>query len=99
MVYLNSLKSFLKRSINNIQSISYKFMSKKAPFFREEMNCGKFNNFCTIAGSVPTGSGELTPDKLSKKSVRWNKTSGLHDGGTVDEAGTSDPLGRRGCQA
>jgi alanine dehydrogenase len=48
--------------------------------------------------SVPTGSEELMLDKISKKSVRWNKTSGLHDRGTVDEAGTFDPLGRRGCQ-
>jgi len=54
----------------------------------------------TISKSVPTGSGELTPDKPIKKGERWNKTSGLegHDGGTVDEAGTSNPSGMRGCQ-
>jgi len=62
------------------------------------MNCGKFNNFCTIATSVPTGSGELTPDKPHKSGVRWNKTFGINDKGTVDEAGTSDALARRGCQ-
>jgi len=45
------------------------------------------------------GSGELTPDKPIKKGERWNKTSGLEDdGGTVDEAGTSNPSGMRGCQ-
>jgi len=73
-------------------------MSKKAPTFMEEMNCEMFINLGGRADSIPTGSGELTPDKPYKKDMRWNKTSGLHDGGTVDEAGTSDPLGRRGCQ-
>ena len=39
-------------------------------------------------------------DKPKKKGLRWNKASGLegHDGGTVDEAGTSNPSGMRGCQ-
>jgi hypothetical protein len=50
------------------------------------------------AESAPTGSGELTPDKPHKSGVRWSKNSGLHDGGTVDEAGTSNPSGMRGCQ-
>jgi len=76
----------------------YKDVSKKAPTFREEMNCEMFNNPYNIMKSVPTDSRELTPDKLSKKSVRWSKTSGLYDGGTVDEAGTSNPSGVRGCQ-
>jgi hypothetical protein len=62
------------------------------------MNCEIFNNSNDIIISVPAGSGELTPDKLIKKGVRWSKTSGLYDGGTVDEAGTSNPSGMRGCQ-
>jgi len=33
---------------------------------------------------------------MSSKSVRWNKTSGMHEGTTDDEAGTSDPSGKRG---
>jgi len=75
-------------------------MSKKAPTFREEMNCQpKSLSIQAISKSVPTGSGE-SADKPIKKGVRWNKTSGLegHDGGTVDEAGTSNPSGKRGCQ-
>jgi len=78
--------------------MDYESMSKKAPAFREEMNCEMFTNLGGMEDSIPTGSGELTPDKLSKKSVRWNKTSGLHDGGTVDEAENPDPSGRRGYQ-
>ena len=65
------------------------------------MNCQpKSLSIMTISKSVPTGSGELTPDKPIKKGERRNKTSGLegHDGGTVDEAGTSNPSGIRGCQ-
>jgi len=75
-------------------------MSKKAPTFREEMNCQpKSLSIQAILKSVPTGSGEFTPDKPIKKGVRWNKTPGLKDdGGTVDEAGTSNPSGMRGCQ-
>jgi hypothetical protein len=73
-------------------------MSKKAPTFMEEMNCEMFINLGGRADSIPTSSKELTHNKLSKKSVRWNKTSGLHNRGTVDEAGTSNPLERRGCQ-
>jgi len=73
-------------------------MGKKAPTFREEMNCGKISNSYNIARSVPTGSGELTPDKPHKSGGRWNKTFGINDKGTVYEAGTSHPLGRRGCQ-
>jgi len=42
-------------------------VSKKAPTFREEMNCEKLNNSDNIIKSVPTGSGELTPDKLIKE--------------------------------
>ena len=53
----------------------------------------------TISKSVPAGSGELTPDKPINKGGRRSKTSGLKDdGGTVDEAGTSNPSGMRGCQ-
>jgi hypothetical protein len=73
-------------------------MSKKAPTFREEMNCEKLINSGGTADSAPTGSGELTPDKPHKSGVRWSKTSGVYDGGTVDEAGTSNPSGMRGCQ-
>jgi O-6-methylguanine DNA methyltransferase len=80
------------------QNWLYESMGKKAPTFREEMNCGKISNSYNIARSVPTGSGELTPDKPHKSGVRWNKTIGINDIGTVDEAGTSDTLGRRGCQ-
>jgi len=57
-----------------------------------------FNNPKEIIVPVPMGSGELTPDKPIKKGVRWSKTSRLYDGGTVDEAGTSNPSGMRGCQ-
>jgi len=75
-------------------------ISKKAPTLREEMNCQPRSlSIKTRSKSVPTGSGELTPDKPIKKGERWNKTSGLKDdGGTVDEAGTSNPSGMRGCQ-
>jgi hypothetical protein len=61
------------------------------------MNCEMFTNLGGMEDSVPTGSGELTPDKPHKSGVRWSKTSGMDDGGTVDEAGNSDPLWRRGC--
>jgi len=66
-------------------------MSKKAPTFREEMNCQpKSLSIRMISKSVPTGSGE-SADKPIKKGLRWNKTPGLKwdDGGTVDGAGTS----------
>jgi len=43
------------------------------------------------------GSGGLMPDMTIKKGVRWSKVSGLYDGSTVDEAGTSKPSGLRGC--
>jgi hypothetical protein len=72
-------------------------MSKKASTFREEMNCEMFTNLGGMEDSIPKGSGELTPDKPYKKDMRWDKISGLHDGGTVDEAGNSDPLWTRGC--
>ena len=62
------------------------------------MNCEMFKNSSDIIILVPAGSGELTPDKPIKKGVRWSKTSGLYDGGTVNEAGTSNPPGMRGCQ-
>jgi len=73
-------------------------MSKKVPFFREEMNCEMFNNPREITIPVPTDSREFTPDKPHKSGVRWNKTFGINDKGTVDEAGTSNPSGMRGCQ-
>jgi len=76
----------------------YKYISKKAPTFRVERNCEMFNNLDNIMKSVPMGSGELTPDKPIKMGVRWSKTSGLYDGGAVDESGTSNPSGMRGCQ-
>ena len=62
------------------------------------MNCEMFNNLDNIMKSVPMGSGELMPDKPIKMGVRWSKTSGLYDGGAVDESGTSNPSGVRGCQ-
>jgi len=65
----------------------------------EEMNCEVFNNSKNLTEPVPMGSGELTPDKPIKMGVRWSKTSGLHDGGTVDEAGASNPSGMRGCHS
>jgi len=53
-------------------------MSKKAPTFREEMNCQpKCLSIQAILKSVPAGSGEFTPDKPIKKGLRWNKVSGL----------------------
>jgi hypothetical protein len=73
-------------------------MSKKAPVLGEGMNCGMFISSDDTTKPVPAGNGELTTDKISKKSVRSNKTFGIIDKGTVDEAGTSDPLGRRICQ-
>ena len=43
-------------------------MSKKAPTFREEMNCQpKSLSIQAISKSVPTGSGEFTPDKPIKR--------------------------------
>lgn len=37
---------------------------------------------------------EFKPDKLPERdSGRWDKTSGLNEGGTVDEAGTSYRVG------
>ena len=79
----------IKSELSRTESLQH--MSKKAPTLREEMNCQpKSLSIQAISGSVPTGSGELTPDKPIKKGARWNKTSGLKDdGGTVDEAGTS----------
>ncbi len=44
------------------------------------------------------GSGELTPDKPRKRGVRWSESFGMSDEGTVVEAGTPDPSGRKGCQ-
>jgi len=75
-------------------------ISNKAATFREEMNCQpKSLSIMTISKSVPRGSGELTPDKPIKRGERRNKTSGPEDDGrTVDEAGTSNPSGMRGCQ-
>ena len=65
------------------------------------MNCQPRSlSIMTRSKTVPTGSGELTPDKPIKRGERWNKTSGLEDdGGTVDEAGTSNPSGMRRCQS
>jgi len=68
-------------------------MVKKDSIFREAMNCEKYTLNRGITALIHTGSGELTPDKISKKSVRWNKTPGMNDEGTVNEAGTSDPSG------
>jgi hypothetical protein len=62
------------------------------------MNCEKLINSGGTADSVPAGSGKSTPDKPIKKGVRWSKTPGTSDGGTVDEAGTSNPSGMRGCR-
>lgn len=48
---------------------------------------------------IPMGNGELTPDKPHKSCLRWSKTFGrMSDEGTVDEAGTSDPSGKREFQ-
>jgi len=52
-----------------------------------------FNNSRNLTEQVPTGSGELTPDKPIKMNVKWSNTSGLHDRGTFDEAGISNPSG------
>ena len=76
-------------------------VGNKAATFREEMNCQPISlSIKTRSKSVPTGSGELTPDKPIKRGERRNKTSGPegHDAGTVDEAGTSNPSGMRGCK-
>ena len=79
----------------------YNILSKKAPTFREEMNCDRrVNKVQRNIDSVPMGSGELTPDKPPKKDGgRWSKTFGIHEEGTVGEAGTSDALAWRGCQS
>jgi hypothetical protein len=58
--------------VNRLGKKVYKYMGKKAPTFREEINWEMFTNLGGMEDSIPTGSGELTPDKLSKKSVRWN---------------------------
>ena len=73
---------------------------KKGKQKREPIYQPKSLSIQAILKPVPTGSGEFTPDKPIKKGERRNKTSGLegHDGGTVDEAGTSNPSGMRGCQ-
>jgi len=62
-------------------------MSKKAPTFREEMNSFKSSSIQAILKLRPRATESA--DKPIKKGLRWNKTSGQDDGGTVDEAGTS----------
>ena len=63
------------------------------------MNCErKVHQKQQYVRSIPTVSGEFKPNKVDKKGVRWNKTLGRHDKGTIGEAGTSDALACRGCQ-
>ena len=63
------------------------------------MNCErKINKGENKKENIPLGSGKFKPEKLCKESERWNKTFGSHEEGTVDEAGTSNPSGWRGCQ-
>ena len=63
------------------------------------MNCELFNNSRNLTEPIPMGSGELTHDKPIKMGVRWSKTSGLYDGGTVDEGGTANPSRDEGMPA
>ena len=80
------------------QIIIYNFFSKKGSIFREEMNCErKVHQKQQYVRSIPTGIGEFKPDKPDKKGVRWNKTLGRHDKGTIGEAGASSVLTWRGC--
>ncbi|MFG1546263.1 MAG: hypothetical protein AAE976_07185 [Thermoplasmataceae archaeon] len=48
--------------------------------------------------NIPTGYGKFKPDNQPEKySGRRDKIFGYLDGGTVDEAGTSEALEWRGC--
>jgi len=76
----------------------YNCLSKKFTIFREQMNFEKYLINRCIREPIPMDSGELTPDKPTKKSGGWNKTFGMNEEGTVNETGTSDPSGRRGRQ-
>jgi|YelNatPaOPRAMG01_1025707.scaffolds.fasta_scaffold01962_22 hypothetical protein len=60
------------------------------------MNSDIFIDSDGMIKSVTTGSVELTPDRLSKKSVILCENTRMNEGATVDEAVTSDPSGRRG---
>jgi hypothetical protein len=44
-------------------------------------------------GLIPMGSKELKPDKISKKSVGWNKTFRMNEEGNANESGTTDLQG------
>ncbi|MEM3860393.1 MAG: hypothetical protein QW478_13525 [Candidatus Micrarchaeaceae archaeon] len=48
----------------------------------------KYISHKSINSQVPQGMRELKPDKPSKNGGRRSKTSGIHEGGTVCEAGT-----------
>ena len=81
------------------QIIIYNFFSKNAPTFREGMNYERIvHQKRQYVWIIPTGIGEFKPDKPDKKGVRWNKTFGRHDKGTIGEAGASSVLTWRGCQ-
>ncbi len=63
------------------------------------MNCETLNMAGNISNQVPQGMRDLKPDKLpGRDSGRQSKTFGSNEGGAVDEAGTSNPSGWRGCQ-
>ena len=47
---------------------------------------------------MPMGSGEFKPRKPDNKGVKWNKTFGYDDEGTIGEAGTPDTLAWRGSK-
>ena len=85
---------------NPLQVIGYNDLSKKAPTFREEMNCQRNDDMPAInKKTIPMGSGKSKPDKPPERDGgRWSKTFGSHEEGTVHEAGTSGALARRGCQ-
>ena len=69
------------------------------PIFREEMICRwKVHRKQQYLWNIPTGSGEYKPAKPDKKGVRWNKTFGRHDKGSIGEAGTPIALAWSGCQ-
>lgn len=66
---------------------------------QEEMNCErKIHQKLRNAGCMPMGSGEFKPRKPDNKGVKWNKTFGYDDEGTIGEAGTPDALAWRGSQ-
>ena len=45
----------------------YELLSKKAPTFREDMNCKSYNMRESISNPVPQGMRDLKPDKPSEK--------------------------------